>query len=101
MKHGTHDKYTVWTRINNTTYKNQTTPTTTHQTDNYDDAYADTRDSASTTFVAGLYGSCELPWGFTAGCQLDFVNIKNPGNRTANGSVSDVQITLMLSYNLD
>ena len=101
MKHGTHDKYTVWTRINNTTYKNQTTPTTTHQTDNYNDADAASRDAASTTFVAGLFGSYNLPWGFTAGCQLDFVSIKNPGNRSANGSVSDVQITLMLSYNLD
>ena len=102
MKHGTHDKYTVWTKIDNTTYMNQTTPTTTHQTDNYNDANAKTeRDSASTTFVAGLYGSYNLPWGFTAGCQLDFVSIKNPGNRSANGSVSDFQITLMLSYNLD
>ena len=102
MKHGTHDKYTVWTKIDNTTYMNQTTPTTTHQTDNYTDANAKKeRDSASTTFVAGLYGSYNLPWGFTAGCQLDFVSIKNPGNRSANGSVSDFQITLMLSYNLD
>ena len=101
MKHGTHDKYTAWTRIDNETYKNQTTPTTTHQTANYNDAHADTRDTASTTFVAGLYGSYNLPWGFTAGCQLDFVSIKNPGNRSANSSVSDFQITLMLSYNLD
>ena len=101
MKHGTHDKYTAWTRIDNATYMNQTAPTTTHQTANYNDAEANTRDAASTTFVAGLFGSCKLPWGFTAGCQLDFVSIKNPGNRTANGSVSDIQITLMLSYNLD
>ena len=101
MKHGTHDKYTAWTRIDNATYMNQTAPTTTHQTANYNDAEANTRDAASTTFVAGFFGSCKLPWGFTAGCQLDFVSIKNPGNRTANGSVSDIQITLMLSYNLD
>lgn len=101
MKHGTHDKYTVWTKIDNATYKNQSTPTTTHQTDNYNDAEVATRDAASTTFVAGLFGSYNLPWGFTAGCQIDFVSIRNPGNRSANGSVSDFQITLMLSYNLD
>ncbi|MBO4410021.1 MAG: hypothetical protein J5775_04625 [Spirochaetales bacterium] len=101
MKHGTHDKYTVWTRINNTTAMNQTTPTETHQTANYNDDEADLRDAASTTVVAGLYGSYNLPWGFTAGAQLDFVSIKNPGNRTANGSISDFQITLLLSYRLD
>ena len=101
MKHGTHDKYTAWTRIDNVTYKNQSTPTTTHQTANYNDVDAADRDAASTTFVAGLFGSYNLPWGFTAGCQIDFVSIKNPGNKSANGSVSDFQITLMLSYNLD
>ena len=101
MKHGTHDRYTVWTRIDNETYKNQTSPTTTHQTDNYNDPDYALRDAASTTIVAGLYGSYNLPWGFTAGAQLDFVSITNPGNRTANGRISDIQITLMLSYNLD
>ncbi len=101
MKHGTHDRYTVWTRIDNETYMNQTSPTKTHQTDNYNDPDYAQRDAASTTIVAGLYGSYILPWGFTAGAQVDFVSITNPGNRTANGRISDVQITLMLSYNLD
>ena len=101
MKHGTHDKYTVWTRIDNSTYMNVTTPTTKHQTENYNDPDYAQRDAASTTLVAGICGSYVLPWGFTAGAQLDFISIKNPGNRSANGTISDIQITLMLSYNLD
>ena len=59
------------------------------------------RDAASTTVVAGLFGSYNLPWGFTAGGQLDFISIKNPGNRSANAAVSDFQITLLLSYRLN
>ena len=101
MKHGTHDKYTVWTRVDNDTYMNKTTPTTDHQTPNYNDPQANLRDAASTTVVAGLFGSYNLPWGFTAGGQLDFISIKNPGNRSANAAVSDFQITLLLSYRLN
>lgn len=98
MVHGTHDRYTVWSRVEKGT--SQLPPTTTHRTANYNDDKADERDAASKTLVTGICGSMELGSGFSAGIQADYINIWNVGNRTANGHVSDLQLTVMLSYSI-
>ena len=98
MVHGTHDRYTVWSRVEKGT--SQFPPTTTHLSGNYNDTQADGRDAASETLVTGLCGSMELGYGFSAGIQADYINIWNVGNRTANGHVSDLQLTVMLSYSI-
>ncbi len=100
MVHGTHDRYTVWSRVDKD--KSQFPPTTTHETANYndDDAIVPSgeRDAASVTLVTGLCGSVDLGLGFSAGVQADYINIWNAGNSSANAHVSDLQITVMLSY---
>ncbi|MCQ2411777.1 MAG: hypothetical protein MJ057_02365 [Sphaerochaetaceae bacterium] len=103
MQHGTHDMHTVWTRITNTSpdKMNQKAPTTHHQTANNMDPNANLRDSVATTFVAGISGAYQLPYGFSVGGQLDYIMIKNPGNISANATISDVQATVLLSYRLN
>ena len=97
MVHGTHDRYTVWSRVDKD--ESQLPPTTAHLTDNYNDPDAkEERDAASVTLVTGLCGHVDLGLGFSAGIQADHINIWNAGNRTANGHVSDLQLTIMLSY---
>lgn len=98
MVHGTHDRYTVWSRVEKGT--SQFPPTTTHLSGNYNDTQADGRDAASKTLVTGLCGSMELGYGFSAGIQADYINIWNIGNRSANGHISDLQLTVMLSYSI-
>ena len=72
MVHGTHDRYTVWSRVEKGT--SQFPPTTTHLSGNYNDTQADGRDAASKTLVTGLCGSMELGYGFSAGIQADYIN---------------------------
>ena len=96
MVHGTHDRYTVWSRVEKGT--SQLPPTTTHLNANYNDEDAGERDAASKTLVLGMCGSIELGSGFTAGVQADYINIWNAGNRSSNGRMSDLQVTVMLSY---
>ena len=96
MVHGTHDRYTVWSRVQKDT--SPLPPTTAHQTANYNDEHADERDAASVTMVTGLCGYVDLGLGFSAGIQADYINIWNAGNRSANGHISDLQMTIMLSY---
>jgi hypothetical protein len=102
MIHGTHDKYTAWTRVNDTVdgkkMTNKTTPTTQHQTANSMDADADKRDSASVTFVTSLYGSYSFFSFLSASAEVDFIYLKNPGNISTNPSLFNVQTTLSMSY---
>ncbi len=104
MLHGTHDKYTAWTRVNDTIggtkMTNKTTPTTDHQTANYNDENASQRDSVSTSFVTSLFGSYAITKSFKAEAEVDLIYIKNPGNIKANGSIFGTQTTVRLSYTL-
>ena len=101
MLHGTHDKWTLWTQVNTNGMENVTTPTTHHQTDNQKDSAASkTRDSIWHTFVAGINGSAEFGYGLSGFLQTDYILMVNPGNISSNGIVSDVQITLGVSYSL-
>ena len=102
MIHGTHDRYTAWTRVNDTIdgkkMTNQTTPTTEHQTANSMDAEADKRDSASLTFVTTLFGSYSFFTFLSASAEVDFIYLKNPGNISTNPGLFDVQTTISMSY---
>lgn len=99
MLHGTHDKYTAWTRVYKDT--NKTTPTTDHQTANYNDSNAKLRDSVTTSFVASLFGSYNFNYGFKVEVETDLIYLKNPGNVSSNPSVFDAQTTISVSYTLN
>lgn len=102
MVHGTHDRYTAWTRVNEEIdgkkMTDKTTPTTDHQTANYMDSEAGKRDSTTTTFVTSLFGSYSFFSFLSAGCEVDLIYLKNPGNISTASSLFDVQTTLSLSY---
>ncbi len=102
MVHGTHDKYTAWTRVNDEIdgkkMTNKTTPTTDHQSANYMDPDASKRDSTSTTFVASLFGSYSFFSFLSAGGEVDFIYLKNPGNISTAPSLFNVQTTITLNY---
>ena len=99
MFHGTHDKYTAWTKVDKNT--NKVTPTTEHQTANYNDTNANLRDSVTTTFVASLFGSYNFDYGFALEVETDLIYLKNPGNISSNPSEFDCQTTISVSYTLN
>ncbi|MBO5770210.1 MAG: hypothetical protein J6R23_03035 [Spirochaetales bacterium] len=107
MAHGTHDKWTVWTRVNNvydpatgTTgfVENSTTPTDKHVTDNHRDPNAQLRDSIEHTFVFALRGGVDLGAGFSINAELDYLTVVNPGNLKANGKESALQMVLGVTW---
>lgn len=100
MAHGTHDKDTVWARVNDTTndYYNVTTPTTSHQTENQADDDVSDRNAVCYTLVAGVSGSYSFFKGLDVFAQADFINIVNPGNVSGAPKQTDVQLTFGVSY---
>lgn len=101
MIHGTHDKWTTWTRVNPDTSigngnVNVGTPTTEHQSDNHLDTVA--RDAVTTTIALSAKGSYTIIENLVAYGQADFVTIVNPGNRKANPTAFDLQLAFGLSY---
>ncbi len=96
MAHGTHDKYTVWTRVTKDT--NKTTPTTDHQTENYNDDNVSNRDSVAYSFVTSLTGSYSFLPDLTLSGEVDFIYLKNPGNISTSPSLFDIQTTIALNY---
>jgi len=100
MTHGTHDKWTVWGAQGDGAPDSETTPTTSHVTENNGDLNADDRDAASRTVVIGVSGSYSITQSLKVYGQADYVHITNPGNISANAPVQDVQLTVGLSYTL-
>ncbi len=104
MAHGTFDKWTVWTRINGTGNPSEspTTPTNSHS--GYDnqnrDGDAATRDAVAHTLVLGVSGSYTILPGLDVFGQADYVHIWNPGNHSTNDPVSDLQLSVGVSYSL-
>lgn len=103
MAHGTHDRWTVWTRVNNVPVddfgntefvENSSTPTTSHITGNHKDPNAKLRDSISHSFVLALRGGIELGKGLSFNGELDWLTVINPGNLKANGTKSTIQMVL-------
>lgn len=103
MAHGTYDKWTTWSKVGNGTSSyptNPTTPTTSHPTANHKDSNASDRDAVAYTLVTGVNGGYTILSGLSIFCQLDFINIWNPGNISTAASVMDVQLTLGLTYSI-
>ena len=100
MAHGTHDKWTVWTRVNGD-YNNVTTPTTEHQTENnYPGNNAEERDSVRHVIDVGLNGGVYLPYGFSIYTDIHFMTVVHPGNVKANGAVFDMQWSLGIAWSI-
>ncbi|AEC02682.1 hypothetical protein [Parasphaerochaeta coccoides] len=105
MIHGTHDKWTAWSKINNGTASDDSvsldsTPTESHPTHNYKDDDANLRNAASYTTIIGLKGSYKILPNLTAYGQANYIHVKNPGNISTNAPVNDFQVTLGVSYSL-
>jgi len=106
MLHGTHDKWTLWSYVDNgdgigdddPVY--QPTPTSSHETENNGDLNEEARDAVSKTLVVGVKGNYTILPGLNVFAQADFINIANPGNVSANAPVSDIQLSFGVSYSL-
>lgn len=99
MRHGTYDKWTVWTRVNKTEGDNVSTPTTTHQyTANNNDTDLSDRTAVESTLVCGLAATWRAPLGFRVFGQADFVSIWNVDNVSSDKPAIDTQITLGVSW---
>lgn len=98
MLHGTHDKWTVWGAQGDAASDTQTTPTTTHVTENNGDLNYGLRNAVSKTLVLGVRGSYSLLKNLKAYGQLDYINIVNPGNISSNPAISDIQLTAGVKY---
>ena len=99
MAHGTHDQWTVWTRVNEK-YHNVTTPTDEHQTGNHKDANAGQRNAVSHTFDLGFDMKLLLPYGFSIESSLDFVSVLNAWNIKSDKLLFDIQWTIGLGWSL-
>jgi hypothetical protein len=93
MIHGTHDQWTTWGDQNDGVQDTETTPTTTHHTDNNADIHASERNCASYTFVAGVRGGFQTARRVELFGQVDYIHITNPGNISANAPIWDIQVT--------
>lgn len=108
MLHGTHDKWTLWSHVYNEANVDATqdkppylsTPTDKHWTENNGDIDAQSRDAVSKMLVMGIKGGYTLLPGLEMYAQTDFINMVNPGNRSTNPTISDVQLTFGISYSL-
>ena len=107
MLHGTHDKWTLWSYVDNGDGVSDDdpiyipTPTDDHQTGNHGDLTAQaTRDAVSKTLVIGIKGGYTILPGLDVYAQGDFISIVNPGNISTNDPISDVQLSFGVSYSL-
>lgn len=99
MIHGTHDRWTVWTRVNKVEGDNVSTPTTNHQTKNqkFSDSEIAARNAAMKVIVLGASGSYNFPYGFSVFGQVDGIGIFDFGN-VEGSRRKDFQFTLGLRY---
>lgn len=97
MAHGTHDRWTVWTRVNQGV-PNPSTPSTSHDTQNHKDPDAQSRDAVEHSIAVSLRGKVGLPCGFSLFAEMDHLTKIHPGNRKANATASDLQLMLGASW---
>ena len=104
MIHGTHDQWTTWGDHDGITGNNdpatETTPTTSHVTENNADIHADERDSVSCTLVVGTRASWSVARSLEIFGQADYIRITNPGNIAATTPIWDLQMTAGLTIRL-
>jgi hypothetical protein len=100
MLHGTHDMFTAWAVEggSNGVTPGISTPTSQHETTNYNDPNAQSeRNAVSRTVVLGLHGAYIFNRNFNAFAQLDYTNIRNQGNIRGQDA-NDFQLTIGASY---
>ncbi|MBN2859619.1 MAG: hypothetical protein JXK93_05065 [Sphaerochaetaceae bacterium] len=101
MMHGTYDAWTLWDEEDETNGTSlATTPTEVHDPENNMDSDVSDRDSVSHTLVIGARGDYLVVDTLSVYGQLDWINITNPGNISTADELSDVQLTIGLSYKL-
>ena len=103
MWHGTHDKWTLWDQVVpegsvGTPYLSS--PTTEHETLNNGDKHPGARNSVARTLVFGVKGGYTILPGFEAYAQADLIHIVNPKNISSNPAITDLQLTVGISYTL-
>ena len=76
------------------------TPTEEHTPENNMDDDVSDRDSVSHTLVIGARGDYQIVDTLSVYGQLDWISITNPGNVSTADALSDVQLTVGLSYKL-
>ena len=97
MLHGTHDMWTLWSKVNAADYTSG--PTESHITGNNKDATAQsTRNAVSKTLVVGVNGGYVFDNGISLNCQLDCITVWNPGNVKSASPVSDIQLTVGVGF---
>jgi hypothetical protein len=105
MVHGTFDKWTVWddayapNDIGNNP-QNAAPTSTGAGVENHADSNSASRDAPYYLTALSVSGSWNLPWvkGLSLYGQADFVFVVNPGNRSDNEPVWDLQTTFGVSY---
>ncbi|MCX7028357.1 MAG: hypothetical protein NT061_12940 [Spirochaetes bacterium] len=100
MIHGTHDQWTTTGDQNEGAQDTETTPTTTHSTENNADIHEEERDCASYTLVLGARGGYKILKRLELFGQVDYIHITNPGNISTNTPIWDVQLTAGVTYSL-
>ncbi len=101
MRHGTHDKWTVWGAQSDGAPDIQTTPTSSHVTENNGDLGAQViRNSESQTLVAGVKGAYKLGKNTEFYAQADYVHIAFPGNIASAAAIQDLQLTVGCAFTL-
>ena len=110
MWHGTHDKWTLWSKVQpeGTAFAQGDddkipyikSPTDKHWTMNQGDPNYDKRDSVAKTLIFGVKGGYTILPGFEVYAQTDLIHIVNPKNISANPAITDLQLTVGLSYTL-
>ncbi|MDR2149980.1 MAG: hypothetical protein LBO67_04025 [Spirochaetaceae bacterium] len=99
MFHGTLDQWTIWDHIHaNRAPYNQTTPSTSHAEDSYTDPTAASRNATRIMNAFSLTGSWNIWRALAVYGQADIVNIVHPGNIKTNKAITDIQLTLGISY---
>ncbi|MDD5075709.1 MAG: hypothetical protein PHS18_01340, partial [Sphaerochaetaceae bacterium] len=107
MLHGTHDKWTLWSYVDNGDGTADDhpiyipTPTGDHQTANNGDLNAQAnRNAVSKMLAIGVKGGYTVLEDLDVYAQADFIHIVNPGNISSTAPISDVQLTFGVSYSL-
>ncbi|MDR2740403.1 MAG: hypothetical protein LBB68_11315 [Treponema sp.] len=104
MPHGTHDKWTAWSLVDNGDGQNDDSPivegipTSSHGSKNFADANASVRDTLNFISALTLSGEYRLFARITAWGRIDLVSQSSSGNISANKAALDSQFTLGLSY---
>jgi hypothetical protein len=96
VTHGTHDKWTLWTKLGapGSEHPWVGTPTSTHSTGNNGDPDAGSRDTPSFTTAFGLRGGLQLLPYLELFAEGYFISVRNPGNRSSNPTIHDLQISV-------